>query len=245
MVIFMNKKRERKILLISLAAMGIIVIVLCTVLIKILLFVPETGNNSSSSISSKPATNSSNATVSKNSAPPSSKDQTSSKPANSISNKIRKDAQQVSETDSIIESTDNDFNTKNWFLSCYETAERQYISELNLKKPPLQAEIEKLQDEAAEYSTQKLLAERQLAEKYSNMGLLDSGAYQTALTSSRNYYNNKISACEQKISAYRNEITSIENEIKSPDVNHILAIIATNNNLTAHEVSEYYEKYLS
>lgn len=86
----MNEKRQRKILFISLAAMGVIIIILCAILIKIILFAPKTANDSSLSTSSKTTSTSSNASVSENLAPSNPKKQASSTTDKTVSKSPQK-----------------------------------------------------------------------------------------------------------------------------------------------------------
>lgn len=146
------------------------------------------------------------------------------------------------------ENTDADVQSQedksDWFKQSYSLAESSYKAELRAKKIPLESQKTELTQQRDEYSKKKIYAQRLLMEEYANMGLLESGQYQSALNNLNNSYNSKISELDNQISALNASINQIDSEIKNPNPNQILAIIAVNNNLTSSQVIEYYKKYM-
>lgn len=131
-----------------------------------------------------------------------------------------------------------------WFTQIYALAKKTYISELKTEKATLEPQLKTLSEQCEDYYTEKLYAVRKLMEDYANMGLLNSGQYTTALNNLNYKYDSKINELDRQISVFTTRLGEITSEINDPDPNQILAIIAVNNNLTALQVVEYYNKYM-
>lgn len=144
--------------------------------------------------------------------------------------------------DSNVQSEEED--KSEWFKQLYSLGKTSYISELKAKKIPLQSQRDELYNQRKELDTEKLYAQRNLMEQFANMGLLDSGQYKTALNNLNARYNRQISELDSQISALDSNLNEINSEINNPDPNQILAVIAVNNNLTASQVVDYYDKYM-
>lgn len=134
--------------------------------------------------------------------------------------------------------------TKTWFQNEFARAERQYISELEAELAACQKQLEPWEDEVDRLAAEQLLKQRQLAEQYANMGLLNSGQYQNALNRLNSTYRSKIRNCEEQMAPLKQLEDDLQQQLKYLDLNYILAIIAVDNGFTAEQVIDYYEQFI-
>lgn len=133
---------------------------------------------------------------------------------------------------------------QNLFKMLYSNAETQYKMGLTNKIISAKQDLDEVQQALSSCASQKMMELRKLERKYAEMGLINSGAYNSAKISLENQYNGMINQYTAKATSLRNEISSLEKEQQNPDVLSILALVAYNNGMTADEVAEKYEKYM-
>lgn len=231
-------------------AIGAIAILLCLIIVfSILMSVKilkdnEITDNSSDVVTSAQSTTSGSISKEDVTVTPNQSNSSASS-NNSVSVQKPVETSQYDISSEEIETVESQEDKSNWFKQVYSLAQSTYISELKLKKVPLESQKNELRSQREEYAIGKIYAQKKLMEQYANMGLLNSGQYTSALNNLNNSYNNKISALDNQISALTSSINEINAEINNPDPNQILAIVATNNNLTSSQVVEYYDKYMN
>lgn len=141
-------------------------------------------------------------------------------------------------------TVDLDQATKVWFVGLYNDTQQKYVSQLKTDVEVYKTEKKEWSDLSQQYTNEKYVAQRKLQEQYANMGLLNSGTYQSALSNLNYKYDQKISECKVNISQLNSLIIDAESEIENPDPNQILAIIAVENGYTADELVDYYNKFM-
>lgn len=145
---------------------------------------------------------------------------------------------------SSVPMVDLEQSTKIWFVGLYNTTQQRYVLQLKADVEAYKTEKSQWTDLCEQYRAEKYVSQIKLQEQYANMGLLNSGAYQSALSNSNYQYDQKISECTRNIAELNSIILEIESEIENPNPNEILAIIAVENGYTADEVVDYYNKYM-
>lgn len=246
----MKMKKKDIVFLCFLGTLLLLIIALIILLIFILKgnTIYETAESSAissldvSSITSEVSSNTSTSIPSKNqtTSVQSSNTVTSSKiPSSTPSSKTENSSLVSSENEEKINTAE-----QLWFNQIYSLAETQYKIEIGNKINTYSNELSQWEEKSREYSAQKLIDEANIRENYANMGLLDSGAYQQAISNLSSKYRGLQSECDNNIKSLRSEISVLNEEKNNPDTNQILALIARSNNLTASQVVEYYNKYI-
>lgn len=134
--------------------------------------------------------------------------------------------------------------TKSQFQNQYALAQRQYQSELQSSITAYKNQLRPLNEKIDTLYANYLYQQRQLKEKFANMGLLNSGIYKDALSQLDRTYNNQRRALTEQTEPLQNAIRSLEQELQDPDVNEILAIVAVNYGYSAAEVVAYYDRFI-
>lgn len=84
-----------------------------------------------------------------------------------------------------------------------------------------------------------------LRNKFSNMGLLNSGAYKSALESLDREYELSSKYLSGEIDKVEEQIAALEAEEASPTVEFILERIASNYDMSYEEAVQKYNKYIA
>ncbi len=130
------------------------------------------------------------------------------------------------------------------FWEQYDLALEQYNAEIEEDIRLYEEEKDEWLDLWSEYHTQHVLDERFLQERYANMGLLNSGSYQSAINNLNQKYRSIYTECTNNTQLLQKEIDRLKSEKENPNINKILAIIAYNNNYTADEVLDKYYNFM-
>ena len=154
------------------------------------------------------------------------------------------DNQEITNDQSSQQAAANFALEQSTFKQLYSMAETQYKSQISMQIQPLKNELDDWQEKAEEYSVQKYYEQRNLQERYANMGLLNSGQYTQAMNNLNSKYNRLQGECSANITRLSEQISALQNELRDPDPNQVLAIAAVNAGWTASEAAEKYTKYM-
>lgn len=86
---------------------------------------------------------------------------------------------------------------------------------------------------------------RDLSWKYNDTVYNDSETYQAGVPAKCKCGDSKACVCRQKIPVIRGEASFISDEIQTPCMTMIFSIAAKSGDLTAYDIAEHYEKFLS
>lgn len=93
--------------------------------------------------------------------------------------------------------------------------------------------------------TQESSEKRDLSWKYNDTVYNDGETYQTGVPAKCKCGDSKACICRQKIPVIRGEANFISDEIQTLCMTMIFSIAAKNGDLTAYDITEHYEKFLS
>lgn len=98
---------------------------------------------------------------------------------------------------------------------------------------------------AVQSDTEKSSENRDLSWKYNDTVYNDGETYQAGVPVKCKCGDSKACICRQKISVIRGEASFISDEIQTPCMTMIFSIAAKSGDLTAYDIAEHYEKFLS
>ena len=93
--------------------------------------------------------------------------------------------------------------------------------------------------------TQESSEKRDLSWKYNDTVYNDGETYQTGVPAKCKCGDSKACICRQKIPVIRGEANFISDEIQTLCMTMIFSIAAKSGDLTAYDIAEHYEKFLS
>lgn len=130
------------------------------------------------------------------------------------------------------------------FQNLYALEKSKYLANIQSQINALSTELNSWESQKSSYYSQYAREERYLRERYASMGMLNSGAYEQALSNLKADYNSQTATCNQKITQLEEKIDVLTAEYNNPQPVNILSQIARTYNMSAEEVVEKYTKYI-
>lgn len=130
------------------------------------------------------------------------------------------------------------------FQNLYALEKSKYLANIQSQINTLSTELNSWKSQRSSYDSQYTREINYLRERYASMGMLDSGAYQQALSNLKSNYNSQTATCNQKIQQLENEIATLTAEYNNPQPVKILLQIGSTYNMSAEEVVGKYTKYI-
>lgn len=118
-------------------------------------------------------------------------------------------------------------------VQCY-LALQQNVARVDKTVDQYNTEIANLRNRMEYNSTQQMTELRQLRERYSNMGMLDSGAYQSAVKSVQQRYSDENTRLGKQMADLQNQRDRYKQDHDNAE--HVLYVMAENTGLTYNEV---------
>lgn len=131
------------------------------------------------------------------------------------------------------------------FCQLYANEKDLYKSRVSSEIETLSVELQKWRKAADDNTTQYYVQQRVLRERYAGMGLLNSGAYQSALASLEQNYKSSNREYMEKIQSITQQINELEKEKEDPTPIMVLIQMTTNYPITIEEAIEKYNRYIA
>lgn len=130
------------------------------------------------------------------------------------------------------------------FVREFSATMRQYKNEVQIELNQYKSMVAPINQQIDTLDVNYLVQQRQLREQYANMGLLNSGQYQSALSGLTASYNRQKRDLQAQAAPFNDRINHLQQELDDPDLNEILARIAIKHDLTVSQVIDAFEKYM-
>lgn len=138
-----------------------------------------------------------------------------------------------------------DDTERKYFQQLYANEREKYILNISREINSLESEVSQLKNEASNLYSQYMKDKERTKERFADMGMLNSGAYQAEIKRLDDNYKTTSATYTKRITELENQIDALEREKQNPSVDNVLRQLAANNNMTYNEAVNKYNKYIA